>query len=525
MQPSPGPPSGSSHGTQAQPLAPSPIKADSPSEKRENVVTLNSSDASSATKRSNNQIGQATPSQSAREKRNHEDTAASLDVSAQETEKHNHNTTTALLGAFCKGARANATQALDRTGWLYVGITMVIQNLLADVANTLGMASFQMARYATRQAMMYLTPVISVLLVLHFLEPHIPFHVRPAIDSVSDFFCVLDPISSICPIFFCASWNLVHLFPSICVNIQIHSAGQAFGDNFALPHQDLARVIAYTNAVHSAPQSLLHHRTQMYEILQRLPKEAYKTRENIYTFLNQTEGMPVSLQHFIYEIQGIGTLAVRQYGFTKDLIVTVRNTPTQFRFVRAWKWLMMSPSEEEIVRNRLLDQADVTLSAVRKGIESATQQLFLHNALTATTSDIKISATADKERSWNTKAEIMAGYDVLIRFVAQYGIFHEPTTTANVNKNLMVADEVLTWSTGMKQWLNLTLPGLQDTEAGLTFLQKNLLQQNKVIRFGRPGQSGKDYVLDEFLDSFDSGVQLLLSSTEAWQQLRKGKYI
>lgn len=45
----------------------------------------------------------------------------------------------------------------------------------------------------------------------------------------------------------------------------------------------------------------------------------------------------------------------------------------------------------------------------------------------------------------------------------------------------MVANEVLAWSTGMKQWLNLTLSELQDTEAGLTFLQKNLLQQNEVI--------------------------------------------
>lgn len=218
-------------------------------------------------------------------------------------------------------------------GWLCIETTVVIQNSLAEVANAFRMATVHTARYATRQVMMYLTPGILVLLVLHFLEPHLPCHVCPAIDSASDFFCALNPISTICSIFFCASWNLVHLFPSICVNIQIHSAGQAFDDNFTLPHQDLARVVAYTNAVHSAPQSLLHYRTLMYKILQRLPEESYKTCKNIYTFLNQTEGMPVSLQHFIYKIQSIGTLAVQQYGFTKNLVVTVRNTPTPFQFV------------------------------------------------------------------------------------------------------------------------------------------------------------------------------------------------
>lgn len=96
---------------QAQPLAPSPIKADTPSEKRENAVTLHSSDASSATDGSDNQVGQATLLQGAREKGDHADTTAPLDVSAQKTGKH--NATTALPGAVCKRARTNATKASD----------------------------------------------------------------------------------------------------------------------------------------------------------------------------------------------------------------------------------------------------------------------------------------------------------------------------------------------------------------------------------------------------------------------------
>ncbi len=352
----------------------------------------------------------------------------------------------------------------------------------------------QLAHYAISQAIKYLTAPLLVLLALHFLKPHIPLHIRLSIDSVR--------------------------FPSIYASVQIPSVGTATSDTFATSHQDLARVIAYTNDVHSAPWSLVRHRTQMYEILQHLPRESYQTHKRIHTFLDQTKGMPYSLQLFIYGIQGIGTLAVREYEITKDLVVTIRNTPPPFCIAQAWKLLARSDYEEEMIRSRLLEHTNITLSAVRKGLESVTEQLFLHNALTATASDLKISAMNDKNRSWKTKAD-----DVLVRIGAQFGRANVPSATTRVNKNLEVTDRVLRWSTDIKEWLNLILTGLQDTEAGLTFLQESLSTQNEINRFGRLEQPGREYVLDEFVGSFDSGVQLLLSSTEAWEHLRRDRYI
>lgn len=58
-----------------------------------------------------------------------------------------------------------------------------------------------------------------------------------------------------------------------------------------------------------------------------------------------------------------------------------------------------------------------------------------------------------------------------------------------------------------------------------TRFKENLLQQNEMIRFNRLEQTEKKYILDEFLGSFDNGVQLLLSSTGLWQHLRKDTYI
>ena len=501
--------------TQAQPLAPTRA------EKRENAITLNLSKDPPSITRSNIQ---ATPPQKGREKKKQKDPIKQLVTSAPQTGKDEDNTTTAPPPSVLERRRA---ESHDTETWSFV------QPILVDRGNALRMIAIDVAtcvaHYVKRQAATHLIPPILVLVLglvaLHFLEPWIPFHVRPAIDSVTHTCCAIVPLSSFCPIFVCASWNLVHLFPSVCDDAQFHSAGRAFSDNFATSHQGLARIVAHTNTVHNAPKSLLHHRTQMYEILQRLPEESYEIRDNIHTFLNQTQGLPVSLQHFIYEIQGIGTLAVRQYGFTKDLVTTVRNAAVPSRFVRPLTWLRITPSEEETVRGRLLEHTRITLEAVRAGIESATQQLFLHNALTATTSNIKISAMKDKRHSWKLKAEIMARYDILVRLGAQYGLMKESATRTDVNQNLEAADEVLTWSINMKQWLNLTLPGLQDTEAGLTFLQQNLLQQNEMIRFNRLEQSGKEYILDEFLGSFDNGIQLLLSSTGAWQHLRRDRYI
>ena len=378
--------------------------------------------------------------------------------------------------------------------WMGRHCGLVIRRSLTDLAYVLRMVAIHLARYATSQAIKYLIPPLSVLLALHFLKPHIPLHIRLPIDSVRS--------------------------PSIYASVQIPSVGTVTSDTFAISHQDLAQVVAYTNEVHSAPLSLVHHRTQMYEILQHLPKESYQTRKKIYAFLDQTFGMPSSLQRFIYDIQGIGNLAVREYRITKDLVVKIRNTPPPFCVAQAWKLLARSDYEEEMIRSRLLEHTNITLSAVRKGLESVTEQLFLHNALTATASDLKISAMNDKNRSWKTKAD-----DVLVRIGAQFGRTNVPSATTRVNKNLEVTDRVLRWSTDIKEWLDLILSGLRDTEAGLTFLQKSLSKQNERVRYGRLEQPGREYILDEFVGSFDSGVQLLLSSTRAWEQLRRHRYI
>ena len=134
-------------------------------------------------------------------------------ISAPETGKDEDNTTTTPPLSVLEGERIEAVTIWRGIGSHFTETWLFVQPILVDKGNALRIAAINVATcvayYVKRQAVTHLVPPLLMLVLglvaLHFLEPYIPFHVRPAIDSISYTYYAIDPISSFYPIFVYAS--------------------------------------------------------------------------------------------------------------------------------------------------------------------------------------------------------------------------------------------------------------------------------------------------------------------------------
>ncbi|KAL8763560.1 MAG: hypothetical protein Q9184_000687 [Pyrenodesmia sp. 2 TL-2023] len=353
-----------------------------------------------------------------------------------------------------------------------------------------------------------------LLLSLCRVKDIVPIPTQPVVDRCAEQTCHITkmPLRS--------AKGLLYRVPNAVVGQGRESSGEQLATGFAQAYKDLSQVVVVSNILYQAPHQMRAGRMNLRRMKKRLPP-ASTAHEPIDQFLHLSLHRDQNLSDFTHMITRLGKSALIKYAATNETLATVRQSPLVDRYTIdsltcaiGWK-----SAQEKRVQRQLKSNLDTLRPGVDNAYLAASEQLQAFSELHQIAADIRIQIENDRARFGQEKSDLMRDHHVFKRLMIKAFGSPEPREVIHLTQALIVADEVLDWTTKNKGWLGKLVSGLSDVKGGMDALSDALHRQDRAIRWAADG-GAKMEALDEFMMLMEEGVALLRINARAYDQQR-----
>ena len=145
---------------------------------------------------------------------------------------------------------------------------------------------------------------------------------------------------------------------------------------------------------------------------------------------------------------------------------------------------------------------------------AAGEQLQAFSELRHVAADIRLQIGNDRTRFGQEKSDLMKEHHLVVRVMIQAFGSPEPL---HLTQALVVADELVDWTTGSEEWLGKLVAYLAHVKRSMDALSDALHRQDRAIRWAAD-DGAKLEALDEFLMLAEEGVAPLRINVRAYGQ-------
>ncbi|KAI4130141.1 MAG: hypothetical protein LQ341_006494, partial [Variospora aurantia] len=268
------------------------------------------------------------------------------------------------------------------------------------------------------------------------------------------------------------------------------SSGRQLATEFSQTYSNLSQVIAASNVLYQVPHQMRAGRMDLRRMKKSLPP-ASTAHEPIDQFLHLSLHRDQNLSDFTHLISRLGKSALMKHAATNETLAI-----------------------EKRVQRQLKSNLDTLRPGVDHAYLAAGEQLRAFSELRHVAADIRLQIGNDRTRFGLEKSDLMKEHHIVVRVMIQAFGSPEPL---HLTQALIVADELVDWTTGSEEWLGKLVAYLAHVKWGMDTLSDALHGQDRAIRWAAD-EGAKLEALDEFFMLTEEGVAPLRINVRAYDQ-------
>ncbi|KAL8655280.1 MAG: hypothetical protein Q9210_000983 [Variospora velana] len=357
-----------------------------------------------------------------------------------------------------------------------------------------------------------------LLLSLCCVKDSHPFLNHLVFNRYAEQTCHITKIPLLCSPIVCHVNGLLHRVSTAVVGQGSESSGRQLATEFSQTYNNLSQVIAANNVLYQVPRQIRAGRMDLRRMKKRLPP-ASTAHEPIDQFLLLSLHRDQNLSDFTHMISRLGKSALIEHAATNETLVTVRQSPLVSNyisdsFIRATGWKNV---QEKRVQRQLKSNLDTLRPGVDYAYLAASEQLQAFSELRHVAADIRLQIEKDRARFGQEKSDLMQEHHFLVRVMIKAFGSPEPREVLHLTQALIVADELVDWTTGSEGWLGKLVLYLADVKGCMDALSDAIHGQDRAIRWAADN-GAKLEALDEFMMLTEEGVAPLRINARAYNQ-------
>ncbi|KAI4285983.1 MAG: hypothetical protein L6R35_004526 [Caloplaca aegaea] len=283
-------------------------------------------------------------------------------------------------------------------------------------------------------------------------------------------------------------------------------------------YKSFSQAVAESNSLHKVPGIISQKRA---EAMRLRVSEDSLVWEPLRIFLHQSLHIDESLLRLRLLTSDTGKLALRQHGYTVEVVTSIQLVHYWGPFESVSISLLGIGTQERLLYQRLVDHVQVLLAAVVE-LDSVARKVYLEFVdLSSTAKDISNATVEDRQRLLLEKQKVAGPKDWVLRAAIHLFAFPEPEDMARISNDVKQAQDIYTWSQEVVEVIERMMEHIRYAKVDISRLME-LLKKFSTIKWT---PEDKDWELREFLTLMVDGIFMLGNNTAASSRLRYSAYL